>query len=324
MTRRLRWAVVAVALLALLAGCNVFASSQDSPVTETVTPVPVPSVTDSAAMSRPETATVGSGLGAFLGVSAAGGIDVEVLLETHVSVLSTKSYTVEWARRTAGGTGPVSQRFERRVEVAGDDTYLRRDEGIRTGNVTTTYVDSEVGYRRVVDDMGVTVDPVSVRPEGAARERFARLVSFEVRTFFADGYDDLTVVERDGRPYARVFTTRAPPLLAQIYDAYTLTNFTATMWIAPEGYVQAVHYEFDLVDVETTIPVEWRYSYTEIGETTVDRPQWVPENATDSSRENGTDRTPSGTATDRSATPTRTPDPARVPPSTASNATATR
>ena len=322
MTRRVRWAVVAVAFLALLAGCTVFTSSQDSPVTETVTPVPVPSVTDSAETADRETAAVGREPGRFPGVSAESGIDLDVLLETHVAVLSSNSYTLEWARWTAGGDGAVSQQFERRLEVADDNIYLRRDKGVRSGNVTTTYVDGTVGYRRVASDRDVTVDRRSVRRDDAARERFARLVSFEVRTFFEEGGDDLTVVERNGRPYARVFTTRAPPLLGEIYDAYAVQNFTATMWVAPEGYVQAVHYEFDLVDLDTTIPVEWRYSYADIGETTVDRPAWVPENATNASRMNGTDATPAGVTTDRTATSTRTPDPARVPPSTASTVTA--
>jgi len=322
MNRRFWWVAIAVLFLAALAGCNVLSTPDDAAVTETVTPVPVPSITDSATTADHTTATVGRTLDGFPGISAGSGVDLDVLLEAHVAVLSSNSYTVEWARWTAGGDGAVSQQFERRVDVADDDTYLRRDEGVRSGNTTTTYVDGTIGFRRVVGDGGVTVDSVSVRRDDAARERFAQLVYFEVRTFFEAGSDDLTVVERDGRPYARVFTTRRPSTLAEIYDAYTLQNFTATMWIAPEGYVQAVHYEFDLVDPETTIAVEWRYSYTDIGETTVDKPPWVPENATDTSRVNGTDATPAGETTGLTAAPTRTPDPARVPPTTDSNATA--
>jgi len=311
MTRGRRWAAVAVALLAVLAGCNVFAPSPEAGPTETVTPVPVPTVSDSAAAPS-DTATPRRGLSSFPGISIRSGVDIDAVLASHVSVLSAQSYTAEWVRRAGDGPPSIARRFQRRVEVGEGETHLRRAGGDHYGNVTATYVNGTRGYRRVVSDRDTTVTPFPVQRPDAASERFAQLVSFEVRTFFEEGYDDLAVVERGGRPYARVFTTRTPPLVEYIYDAYTVQNFTATMWVAPEGYVQAVHYEFDLVTGSQRVPVEWRYKYTGVGETTVDRPAWVPETATDAS----------GVTTDRTATSTRTPDPARVPPSTASNVTA--
>ncbi|WP_436923432.1 DUF7537 family lipoprotein [Halosimplex amylolyticum] len=316
MTRRPEWVLIAVGLLVVLGGCSALSPSTDEPTTRTITPVPVPSDTDAAA-GTPVAAepTVRSGLDSFAGVSAGHGIDVERLLAAHVVYLSTHSYTVEWARWTAGGTESVANRFQRRVEVADDETYLRRNRGISYGNVTSTYVGPEGAYRRVVGDDATDVTPVTVRDDDAARERFAHLVAFEVRAFLGNGYDELDVVERDGRRYARVFVTRPPPQLAQIYDAYALRNFSATLWVAPEGYVQAVHYEFDLVGAEYSFAVEWRYAYTAVGETTVDRPPWVPTGGTAGASSNAT-------ATDAAPTGTQTPDPSRVPPPTAPNATA--
>lgn len=314
MTRRSGWALVAIALLVVLAGCSLVPSSEEGSIAETVTPVPVPSAADSegaaAAAAAPTTET---GLDAFPGVSARWGIDVDRLLSAHVAYLSTRSYTVEWARWTAGGTGPVAERFERRVEVEDNRTYLRRDRGVSGGNVTSTYVGSESAYRRAIGGETTVVSPTTVRDSDPARERFARLIAYEMGAFLSAGYDELDVVERGGRRYARAFVTRSPRELAQVYDAYALRNFTATVWIAPEGYVQAVHYEFDLVGARHEFAVEWRYAYTDVGETTVDRPPWVPTDATA--------RSPSNETTiDPAPAETSITDPARVPPSTVANA----
>ncbi|ELZ26348.1 hypothetical protein C475_09017 [Halosimplex carlsbadense 2-9-1] len=107
----------------------------------------------------------------------------------------------------------------------------------------------------------------------------------------------MEVVTRDGRPYARVVSDNVPPQIPETYSAYAVHDFAATLWIAPEGYVSAVHYEFDLRNIDERIAVEWRYTYDRVGETTVDRPEWVPEPTA----------TPSPTPTD---------DPSRIPPAT--------
>lgn len=307
MSARPDWPLVAVTLLVVLAGCSAFAPAPERQATETVTPAPVPTVSGDAAPTATATLTDRPELAQFAGVSARQGLDVETLLAAHVETLSTRSYTVEWTRRTVGGSGPVAREFQRRVEVADDDTYLRRAEGGRGAVVTTTYVGADGAYERVVEDGNASVTPVTVRDTDPAREQFARLVAFEMSAFFGAGYEDLDVVERDGRAYARVFTTRPPPQLGEIYDAYTLRNFSATAWVAPEGYVQAVHYEFDLVGFEDSLAVEWRYAYTDLGATSVDRPAWVPAATTGPEPADGT------------ATPT--PDPARVPPPTVANET---
>lgn len=321
MTPRPGWAPVAAALLLVLAGCNVFSPSAEEPLAETVTPVPVPSADDSAAPTRAAgTPTTGSGLDAFPGVSAQRGIDVERLLSAHATYLSTRSYTVEWERWAGGGSGPVADRFQRRVEIADDGAYLRRERGVRYGNVTSTYVGPEGAYRRTVGAEATSVSAVSIRDSDPAGERFARLVTYEVRAFLSEGYDDLDVVERGGRRYARVFVTRPPPELAAVYDAFALRNFSATVWIAPEGYVRALHYEFDLVGTRSGFAVEWRYAYSAVGETTVERPPWVPtpgtaapRNGTAGPTEAATLATPSNSTAARTATATSTRGPPRVP-----------
>ncbi|WP_459194655.1 DUF7537 family lipoprotein [Halosimplex sp. J119] len=320
MTTRRRWATVAVAFLLVLAGCNVLSSSGGESITETVTPVPVPSAVDSGTQTETAATTTGIGVGAFPGISARRGIDVDRLLSAHVVSLATQSYTVEWERWAGGGAGPVADRFQRRVEIADDGTYLRRERGVRDGNVTSMYVGPEGAYHRTVSDEETAVTSVSIRDEDSANERFAKLVTYEVRAFLSEGYDTLDVVERGDRRYARVFVTRPPPELAAVYDAYALRNFSATVWIAPEGYVRALHYEFDLVGAQSGFAVEWRYAYFAVGETTVERPPWVPTNGTVTPR-NGTAGSTDIERSPLQSTATPTADPSRVPVPDAGNAT---
>lgn len=302
-----RAALFAVVAVVAVAGCSAFAPGGGTVTpAETVTPAPVPTAGGDAAPTA--TLTDRPDLAQFTGISARRGLDVEAVLSAHVEALSTRSYTVEWRRQTVNGSGPVAREFRRRVAVADDETYLRRAEGGREGVVTTTYVSADGAYERVAGDGNPNVAPVTVRGTDPATRQFARLVAFEMGAFFGAGYEALDVVERDGRAYARLFTTRAPPQLGEIYDAYALRNFTATAWVAPEGYVQAVQYEFDLVGSEDSLTVRWRYAYTDVGATSVDRPPWVDEAANGTEPGDGT-----GTAT---VSPTATTDPARVPPPT--------
>jgi len=315
MTARPRVVLTAIAVLVVLGGCSVISSSGPPTNAAPVTPLAVP--TDEppgAAMPATEADAGAPPLQSFPGISARRGLDVEALLSAHVEYLSTRSYTVEWARWTVGATGPVAQRFQRRVQVGDDGTYLRRDERSRYGDVTTTYVGTDAAFRRVVGEENTSVTRIHRRGGEPANQRFARLVAFELGAFFSNGYDELDVVERDGRFYARVFTTRPPPQLGEIYDAYTLRNFTATAWVAPDGYVQAVHYEFDLVGFDERLAVEWRYSYSDVGTTTVETPPWLPASAAVEPSTNAT------AVPDESASPT--PDPARVPPPTVANESA--
>jgi hypothetical protein len=287
--------LVAVALLVVLAGCSVFAGGGEPTPAETVTPAPVPDLgpTDTPAPETPR-----ERLGAFPSISAEGDINVSGLFATHIAYLSEQSYTLAWERRTAGGSGAITREYDRRIAVGDDGRFLVRnaDEGT---NTTVTYGDRDGAYRRVEGPNGTGAEPVPAGLTDPVGQRYAETVSFEILTFLNEGYDSVEVVTRNGRPYARVVSGNVPPQIPETYSAYAVHDFAATLWIAPEGYVSAVHYEFDLRNIDERIAVEWRYTYDRVGETTVDRPEWVPE-----------------------PTPTRPPptdDPSRVPPATVAN-----
>ncbi|QPV62036.1 hypothetical protein I7X12_14945 [Halosimplex litoreum] len=292
--------LVAVALVVVLAGCSVFAGGGQPTPAQTVTPAPVP---DLGPTDTPPPATPRERLGAFPAISAEGDINVSGLFTAHIAYLSDHSYTLEWNRRTAGGSGPIAREYDRRIAVGADGSFLVRnaDEGT---NTTVTYGDRDGAYRRVEGSNGADAEPVPAGLTDPVGQRYAETVSFEILTFLNEGYDSVEVVTRNGRPYARVVSDNVPPQIPETYSAYAVHDFAATLWIAPEGYVSAVHYEFDLRNIDERIAVEWRYTYDRVGETTVDRPEWVPESTP----------VPSPTPTD---------DPSRVPPATvASTSTA--
>jgi hypothetical protein len=287
--------LVAVALLVVLAGCSVFAGGGQPTPAETVTPAPVPEL---GPTETPPPATPRERLGTFPSISAEGDINVSGLFASHIAYLSDHSYTLEWNRRTAGGSGAIAREYDRRIAVGADGSFLVRnaDEGT---NTTLTYGDRDGAYRRVEGLNGTDAEPVPAGLTDPVGQRYAETVSFEILTFLNEGYDSVEVVTRNGRPYARVVSGNVPPQIPETYSAYAVHDFAATLWIAPEGYVSAVHYEFDLRNIDERIAVEWRYTYDRVGETTVDRPEWVPE-----------------------PTPTRPPptdDPSRVPPPTVAN-----
>ena len=299
--RRVRPALLAVAaaLLVVLAGCGALGSGDGGEPTPggTVTPAPLP---DPGPTATPAP-TPRDRLAAFPAIDAEGRINASELFASHVAYLSTRSYTLTWERRTAGGSGAITQEYDRRVAVGADGTVLVRNEDGGT-DPTVTYGDRDGAYRRVTGPNGSTVSPASVRLTDPVGERYAETVSFELLTFLNRGYDSLEVVTREGRRYARVVSDSVPPQIPETYSAYAVHDFKATLWIAPEGYVRSIHYEFDLRNIDERIAVEWRYTYDRVGRTTVERPAWVPE------------ATP---------TPAPTPDPSRVPPPTVANGSTT-
>ena len=294
--------VVAIVALVVLTGCSALGGGDGGGATpgETVTPAPVP---DLGPTATPAPTTPRDRLGAFPAIDADGRINASELFANHVAHLSSRSYTLSWERRTAGGSGTITQEYDRRIAVGADGTFLVRNEDGGT-DPTVTYGDRDGAYRRVTGPNGSTVSPASVRLTDPVGERYAETVSFELLTFLNRGYDSLEVVTREGRRYARVVSDSVPPQIPETYSAYAVHDFKATLWIAPEGYVRSIHYEFDLRNIDERIAVEWRYTYDRVGRTTVERPSWVPERTS----------TPA---------PTATADPSRVPPPTVANGSAT-
>jgi hypothetical protein len=302
MTRQ-RYAAVVVAVLVVLTGCNAFGSGGESTPepTDDVTPVDVdPSTATPTPSERP-------GAGTFTGISENGTVDVTALLDSHLRYLTNRSFTLEWSRRTVGGTGPLAASYERRAAVVNDSTYLERSDGTMFAGPETTYVDPDGQYRRVELSNGSTlageIDTAHDRPD----EWFASVPSSVASIVVVPGAIDVDVVERDGRQYVRLFSRTVPDYVEAVYSDYAVRNYTATLWVASEGYIRSIHYGYELVSPEERVRAELRYVYRDVGETTISQPEWVTAIERDQTAPTTTSANGTETATPADGTETATP-----------------
>lgn len=298
--------VVLVVALVALAGCNGLAPGGPAGTpTETVTAVPIESPT-ATATATPVPST-------FAWLVAGEGVAVDDLYESHISVLSNRSFTLVWTRQTVGGSGPIAASYDRRIAVVNDSTYSRRATGSATDGVVRTFSDPSGLYRQVEAANGSRQNFSSPDEATNVRAHYALLGASTVDLHFVGEDARVRYVEREGTRYAQLFSTTAPDYLDSVYTEYDVSNFTATVWVHPDRYIRTVYYEYTLADDGERMQVGERFTYTAVGETTLDQPPWVealrvnrsttPTNGT-ATPANGTVTPTNGTATPTSATPT--------------------
>lgn len=291
--RRVDPAVVVVTMLVVLAGCNglVPGESEQTPV-ETVTPVPIEAETATpTATPRPTT---------FDWFVSDGEIDVDALYEEHTASLSNASFTLVWRRQAVGGSGPTAASYDRRIAVVNDTTYSRRDTGTFVDGTIRTFNDPSGLYRSVEAENGSTRNLTSENVDRNVSRRFALLGGSMVDLMVVPDEARVRYAERGGTLYAQILSSTPPEYLQSIYADYNVENFSVTVWVHPDRYVQTIYYEFSLVTDDERIDVGERYTYTAVGETTLDQPEWVV--ALDA---NGTATpTPDGNGTSGNATVT--------------------
>jgi len=269
--RNVRVGAAVVAVLVVLAGCNglVPGSADDAVETpqRTLTPVPFETAAETTtATPRPAT---------FDWLADGGTPDLTALFERHTATLGNRSFTFHQRRRTSGATGTIAVEYDYRVAVANDTTYTRRDTTSASDQVVSTFIDPSGVYRRVESPNGSAQTMASRGGAANARQRFAVLTGSIIGLLFVTEDARVDTTERGGVRYARLFSRTPPEYLVSIYDDYNMTDFSATVWVHPDGYVRTFHYEFTLVRGSQRIDVDERYFYTDVGNTTVERPSWA-------------------------------------------------
>jgi len=84
------------------------------------------------------------------------------------------------------------------------------------------------------------------------------------------------VVTHEGRTYYRVFSAGDDkPDVSEGFNAPRAVNYRATAYITPGGIVRTLSVEYDRIRVDGYHHITVRFDYTDIGETTVDRPAWI-------------------------------------------------
>jgi hypothetical protein len=216
------------------------------------------------------------------GIAPNGSVTPGALLRAHYAVLDNRSFT--WRldyRRSVDESGPATAEVasnatvdvaERRLRVASNGSYhlVRRMTGMTGGSVyaddTGTYVRSSLsngsGYRSAGGELDY---------------RHYLRTSQTLGRFFSVAAASVSTVERDGRTYYRVHVTDPPPTLADGHAKQTITDYTATAYVTPDGLIRALAVEYNYTLGEDRVTVSFRSVFRDVGTTTVTRPEWVAE-----------------------------------------------
>lgn len=259
----LRWTGV-VCLIVLLAGCNGLSASTPDRVstTQTVTPAPVPEE-----RSRPLLRTA---------VSTNGTVDPKRLAQTHKAVLANRSYTLTYIRNeTANRPSAVARNTTNRIQVGRQATQVEVS-GLRELRDRQRYFTDSAGYEYVAAFN-------RTRRLETTRSDIEPTLATELIKVHLPGQSrqQTTITESDQR-YLRVHV----PKTAEIYagDRY-ISDYTVTAYVHPSGYVRSMRVNY--TDTSRGVDISLRFRYTAVGETSVKRPAWVPED----------ERTPGAVAT---------------------------
>ena len=271
----MRWALLAVAALVVLAGCSsLFAAGEErrgesGGLDGTLTPAPVPEVT---VTPTPERWPVAPGL------SRTGVADVEVLVAAHRAALANRSYTVTQWRGSASPPNETVELFrvsEAAVESSRRYVAWTSRTRVRIGNGLTNvadyreFVTGQVRRLRYLVDGHV--DPIYVRRH-AVDARFNPYVGdpavAAIRRHLPVANATVARTRVDGRRYFEVVGGRDDSRTENRRD------YTVRALVSPAGFVRSLNVTY----VETGVyplRVRYRLAYTGVGETTVDPPAWT-------------------------------------------------
>jgi hypothetical protein len=229
--------------------------------------------------------------------------DPDVLLDGHRAALAGRSYTLETTESVTRPDGTTAFREAATIRVASDHsvyeatTIAKPSDGPRGtvdryANGTHVWERQAIGNETTVDlrtSAGRPVPPSAVnrtgRPTITAGLYETNVTDVVRATDALDGVDE---------PVYRIRATESST------PASTVENVSLTLTVTASGRV--LEYEYVRVrqtDTGATVTVRTSIEYRTVDETTVRRPDWVPENA---SRDRTADRWT--TLSDRSTTST--------------------
>lgn len=263
------WRALAIAVLALTAGCGTFANVNDP--TPTTTPAPVPELS-----TEPPTPA-----GVAPGVAGGGVTDANQLAAAHLDTLDETAYVWESERRVdrfpnETGTEHVV-RSELRVESERRYWfYTDRRDVHNQGDVpfiddVTEFADGERTYRRFVPfgQREFTYQRGSVRRANAA---YARELATPIRQYLAVPNATVAEARRDGQLYYRITAHRSdvPGMVAG-------SNFSVHAMVSPQGFVRSLNASYEVDRNGRTEEMRYVGEYDQRKSLSVTRPDWVSE-----------------------------------------------
>jgi hypothetical protein len=283
---------VVLAVLVAIAGCGAVPFDSGGPTGEaTLTPVPV-----SAGAEETRTRER-SGLPP--GVRASGPVDTSRLREAHEAFLTDRSYTLELRYEVRGS--PDIEGFDRNftttARVDGHRFLVEQTDHIDP-RTRSLFVDDAGGFLRAVEGNDTHTrrldDPGQIEAytgAGGAIERFLDVENATVER-----------VTQAGETYYRIRAVgRTPPAVGE--GVADVGNYSVTGYVTAAGFVRTLVVGYERYVGTGSQFVSVRLDYSALGETTVERPDWIADLSTPTPVTAATSET---IAQETTATPDRT------------------
>lgn len=270
-------AAVAVAALVLLAGCGgADQTATESPGMGGESPEGTAEGTPTAsATSTPTPSDPFAGVSMAPGTTEDGVTNASELLAAHASALDGRSVTVDmdFTLEVNGSGQNVS--FRGKVTPDDDRGWMRIDLQDGTG---TYYTESGTTYQKVVQNgetsYGTTtsVSAIPTKPRFGADIRIRSAIT-------AANWTATGVVERDGEQLIRYEATDVDLPDSVNVSGDTTTETSGTLLVGEDGAVHYVAVHTRVESSDETVVYSIEVDLTDVGSTTVERPDWVDEAA---------------------------------------------
>lgn len=250
--------VLAVAVLAVLAGCGGLTTGGDAPATSTLTPAPVPDL----------------GLPAAEGVGD-GGIDAEQIVDKHREILEANDYTLTETIRV-GPSDNASYHERTRAHVAAGGTPLLIDDEITAaregylGRGTDVWWNGDRAFYRYTFAGGQhSYYYVDQQPSGHLYidRRLDDVLGAVSITNIEAGPGNSTIVA------GTIDDTSVVPATTELR---AMENATVTVQIRGDGVVSRMALGYDAIYYDQGRQrVRYTYRIRDVGSTTVAPPDWL-------------------------------------------------
>jgi len=261
------WWVLAVAVVAVLAGCGSVVGPNDPP--ETVTPAPVPTATP-----------VDSTAGLAPGVSAGGIDDVDALIRQHIGVATNTSYVWQERYRETGVSEIGTYRMSRSRWVAYEDAgpayrYRSAQRQVVSGerryvDLYETYGNGSVGY--TMSTRKNSTEPLVRRTNRSTTPADFALPNRPIRHLLVLEDQTVSLVDVGGRAHYEIRGTQDA-----IPNHGDVDEYEARVVVREDGLIGHLNVTFVTHAYGDPVPIQYRLRFTEDGNMTVDAPDWATE-----------------------------------------------
>lgn len=259
---------VALVLCVVLAGCSGVTGIDES--TETVTPAPVQTA-ESVQTTEQDPLPPG--------VTGSAVADLDRLARAHVTATDGTAYTwrSEYVSARFLENETLESEIRQRARVENESRYSywtnrRQADSNRAfsylGNYTA-HAGPDGRYTRFEDGNRLVYEEVPHRP---ARITVGENARSAIREYLAVENATVAVTLVDGeRHYEITGSDYALP------TAWEIENYSVTGVVSPEGFVRSLDVQYVRTLNHEREAIRYSFAYTQVGETTVERPRWVSE-----------------------------------------------